>query len=150
LSSAAVARHSLGEGPRRRGRGSSWSKGEGIKDDDGHHRRQPLSPITIVVVAAVAAAADAVTTTPSPLPLPSLLLQPLPTSLHLQRSCRWLVVVSSVGPRLLHRPPSEFISPRHCAIVDASPPGRHPFLLTIASHCPVALLPSINRFRHSR
>jgi hypothetical protein len=35
-------------------------------------------------------------------------------------------VVSSVAPRLLRRPPSEFISPRHRAIVDAfttGPPG---------------------------
>ena len=29
-------------------------------------------------------------------------------------------------------------------------PGSRPLLLTIASHCPVALLPSINRFRRSR
>ena len=38
-----------GNGPRRRGRGSSWSEGGGIKDDDGRHRRQPLSPITVVI-----------------------------------------------------------------------------------------------------
>jgi hypothetical protein len=57
------------------------------------------------------------------LPPPSLSLQPLPTSLRLQRSCRWLVVVSSVAPRLLRRPPSEFISPRHRAIVDAFAAG---------------------------
>ena len=31
-----------------------------------------------------------------------------------------------------------------------SPPGRRPLLLTIASHCTVALLPSINRFHRSR
>ena len=39
------------------------------------------------------------------------------------------------------------------AIVRSSmflPPGRRPLLLTIASHCPVALLPSINCFRRSR
>jgi len=114
LSSAAVARCGPGDGPRCRGRESScWSEGEGIEDDDGRHRRQPLSPITVVVVAVVAAAADAVATMPSPL------LQPLPMSLRLQRSCRWLVVVSSVAPRLLRRPPSKFISPHHRAIVDA-------------------------------
>jgi hypothetical protein len=54
--------------------------------------------ITVIVVAAAAAAADAAATTPSPLPPLSLLLQPPPTSLHLRRSCRWLVVVSSVAP----------------------------------------------------
>ena len=95
----------------------------GIKDDGGRHRRRPLSPITVVVLAAVAAATDAAATTPSPLPPPSLSLQPLPMSLRLQRSCRWLVVVSSVAPRLLRRPPSEYISPRHCAIVDAFAAG---------------------------
>jgi hypothetical protein len=105
----------------------------GIKDDDGRHRRQPLlSPITVVVVAAVAAAANAATTTPSSLPPPSLLLQPLPTSLRLQRSCQWLVVVLSVAPRVLRRPLSEFISPCHRAIVDAFAAGPpSPF----AYHC---------------
>ncbi len=114
--SAAVARHGPGDSPGRRGRGSSWSEGGGIEDDDGCHRHQPLSPITVVIVAAVA-------TTPSPLPPPSLSLQPLPTSLRVQRSYQWLVVVSSGAPCLLHRPPSEFISPRHCAIVDAFAAG---------------------------
>ena len=123
LSSAAVARRGLGDGPRCRSRGLSWSKGGGIKDNDGSHRRQPLSPITVAVVAVVAAAANAASTTPSPLPPPSLSLQPLPTSLHLQRSCRWLVVVSSVALCLLRCPPSEFISPRHHAIVDAFSAG---------------------------
>jgi len=99
------------------------SEGGGIKDDGGHHRHQPLSPNTVVVVAAIAAAANAVATTPSPLPPPSLLLQPLPTSLRLQCSCQWLVVVSSAAPRLLRRPPSEFISPRHRAIVDTFATG---------------------------
>ena len=99
---------------------------------DRRHRRQPLSPITVVVVAAVAAAVDAAATTPSPLPPPSLSLQPLPMSLRLQRSCRWLAVVSSVAPRLLRCPPFEFISPRHRAIVDAFAAGPpSPF----AYHC---------------
>ena len=74
--------------------------------------------ITVVVVAAVAATtaaapatADAAATTPSPLPPLSLSLQPPPTSLHLRRSCRWLVVVSSVAPCLLRHPPSKLVSP---------------------------------------
>ncbi len=97
---------------------------------DRRHCRQPLSPITtVVVVAAVPAAADAAATTPSPLPPPSISLQPLPMSLRLQCSCRWLVVVSSVAPRLLRHPPSEFISPH---IVDAFATGPpSPF----AYHC---------------
>jgi hypothetical protein len=48
LSSAAVARRGPGDGPRRRGWGSSWSKGGGIEDDDGCHRRQPLSPLSLL------------------------------------------------------------------------------------------------------
>jgi hypothetical protein len=46
----------------------------------------------VVIAAAAAAAADAAATTPSPFPPLSLSLQPPPTSLHLRRSCRWLVV----------------------------------------------------------
>ena len=75
--------------------------------------------IPVVIVAAVAAATvTAAATTPSPLPPLSLLLQPLPRSLHLRRSCRWLVVVLSVTPCLLRRPPSKFVSPPHRAVVD--------------------------------
>ena len=82
--------------------------------------------ITVVVIAAVAAttataaAANAATTTPLPLPPLSLLLQPLPTSLHLRRSCRWLVIVSSVDPCLLRCPPSKFVSPPHCGVVNVN------------------------------
>jgi hypothetical protein len=76
--------------------------------------------ITIVVIAATAAAtaADATATTPSPLPPLSQSLQPPPTSLHLQRSCRWLVVVSSVASHLLRCLPSRFVSPTRHAVVD--------------------------------
>ena len=111
--------------------------------------------ITVVVNAAVAAttaaaaAADAAATTPSPLPPLSLSLQPPPTSLCLRRSCGWLVVVSSVAPRLLRRTPSKFVSPCHRAVVDAFFAGRCLLLLTIAIHCPVAILPSINRLCRS-
>ena len=55
----------------------------------------------------------------SPLPPLSLSLQPPPTSLHLQCSCRWLIVVLSVAPRLLRCPPSKFVSPPHRVVVDA-------------------------------
>ncbi len=65
-----------------------------------------------------AAATDAATTTPLPLPPPSPLLQPLPMSSPLRRSCRWLVVVSSVAPCLLRPPPSIFVSPCRRAVVD--------------------------------
>jgi len=41
-----------------------------------------------------------------------------PTSLHLQRSCRWLVVVLSVAPHLLHCPRSKFVSPPCHAVVN--------------------------------
>jgi len=92
--------------------------------------------ITVVVVAAVAAAAaaaaaaDAATTMPSPLPPLSLSLQPLPMSLRFQR-CQWLVVVSSVAPRLLCRPPSKFVSPPRLAVVNAFAAGP---LSTFAYH----------------
>ena len=83
--------------------------------------------------ATATAASDAAATTPASfavtaaatnaaatLPLLSLLLQPLPTSLHLQHSCRWLVVVSSVAPCLLRRPPSKFVSPPRCEVVNVN------------------------------
>ncbi len=87
--------------------------------------------ITVVVVAtiaaatATAAAANAVTTNPSPLPLLSLLLQPPSTSLHLRRSCQWLVVVSSVTPCLLRCPLSKFVSPPRPAVVHVDNYCRH-------------------------
>ena len=48
VSSAAVACRGPGDGPRRRGWGSSWSKGGGIEDDDSCHCRQPLSPLLLL------------------------------------------------------------------------------------------------------
>jgi hypothetical protein len=68
--------------------------------------------------AVTATIANAAATMPSPLPPLSLLLQPPPTSLHLRRSCRWLVVVSSVAPCLLHCPLSKFVSPPRHAVVN--------------------------------
>jgi hypothetical protein len=117
---------------------------------DRRHRRQPLSPITIVVVAAVAAAANAAATTPSPLPPPSLLLQPLSMSLRLQRFCRWLVVVSSVALAYCVVCHPNLSAPAIVPSLTLSPTGRRPLLLTIANHCPIALLPRINCFRRSR
>jgi hypothetical protein len=58
------------------------------------------------------AAADTATTTPLLLPPLSPSLQPLPT-------CQWLIVVSSVAPRLLRCPPSKVVSLRCRVIVDA-------------------------------
>ena len=124
-----------------RGLGLSWSKGGGINDNDGrhccHHHQlwsstaaatmplpQPPSAATAVNDATIdtvaAAAADAAATTPSPLPPPSSSLQPLPTSLRLQCLCRWLVVVSSVAPCLLHRPPSDMVTHIYCCGVGVS------------------------------
>jgi hypothetical protein len=57
------------------------------------------------------------------LPPPSPSLQHPPTSLLLQGSCQWLVVVSSVTPRLLHCPLSKLVSPRRRAIVDVFADG---------------------------
>ena len=123
--------------------GSSWFKGGGIDNNNDHRCRNqhqllssmavatmtsppPPSTATAVnnaTIGAVAAASNAAVTTPSPLPPPSLLLQPLLMSLRLRRSCRWLVVVSSVAPPLLRCPLSEFVSPYHRAVVNAFPAG---------------------------
>ena len=101
----------------------------GIKDDDGRHRRQPLSPITVVVLAAVAAAADACV---SNAPVDGWLW------------CR----LSPLAYCVVRRP--NLSAPAIVRSSTLSPPGRRPLFLTIASHCTVALLPSINRFHRSR
>jgi hypothetical protein len=110
--------------------------------------------VTVIVISAVAVATAtavaAVATTPSPLPTLSPSLQPPSMSPRLLRSsCQWLVVVSSVAPRLLCCPPSEFVTPVVVQSLTLSPLGRRPLLPTIASRCLVALLPSIDCFRCS-
>ncbi len=76
-----------------------------------------------MAAATTAAAANAAATTTLPLPPPSPLLHPLPTSLPLQRSCRWLIAVSSVAACLLRCPLSKFGSLRCHVIFDAFSAG---------------------------
>ncbi len=90
--------------------------------------------LAAAVTATVVAFTAAIAATAVPLPSPPLssLLQPPPMSPCLQNSHRWLVVVLSVSPHLLCRPPSKFVSPHHRGIVDAFAAGPpYPF----ADHC---------------
>ena len=67
-----------------------------------------------------------------------------------RRRPRWLVLVSSLAP--LPAAASSAICiclPHHCEIVNVFVTGRRPLLLTTASCCPVALLPSIDRLCRS-
>jgi hypothetical protein len=131
-----------------RGRGSSWSKGGGIEDDNGRHRRQPLSPLSLLPPSP-----------PPPMPpppRPNLCLRRHYRCSLCQRHCvsnapvdGWLwCCLSPLAYCLVRRP--NLSAPAIVQSSTLSPPGHRPLLLTIASHCPVALLPSINRLRRSR
>ena len=150
LLSAAVTRRGLGDGPCRRCRRSSWSKEEASRTTTVAITTSPyhLSPLSFLP--------------PSPPPLMPPPPRPHPCLRRHYRCslCRCHCVSNapvdgwlwcSLLPLtycVVRRP--NLSAPAIVRSLTLSPPGRRPLLLTIASHCPVALLPSINRFRRSR
>jgi hypothetical protein len=156
LSSAAVTRRGLGDGPRLRGRGLSWSEEEASR----------TTTVAIAAIAAIAASPYHLSPLsflppPPPPPMPP---QPHPhpcLRCHYRCSlCRCHCVSNapvdgwlwcSLLPLtycVVRRP--NLSAPAIVRSLTLSPPGRRPLLPPIASHCPVALLPSINRFLCSR
>jgi hypothetical protein len=137
-------------GPRRRGRGSSWSEEEASRTTTVAIAASPyhLSPLSFLPPSP-----------PPPMPPPP---RPHPCLRRHYRCslCRchcvsnapvdgWLWCrLSPLAYCVVRRP--NLSAPAIVRSSTLSPPGHRPLLLTIASHCPVALLPSINRLRRSR
>jgi hypothetical protein len=136
----------LGEAPRIRGRGSSWSEEEASRTTTVAIAASPkhLSPLSFLP--------------PSPPPLMPPPPRPHPCLRRHYRCslCRchcvsnapfdgWLWCrLSPLAYCVVRRP--NISAPAIVRSSTLSPPGRRPLLLTIASHCPVNLLPSTNRF----